>query len=129
MKKTNYSYKIISIDTATSIVTVLFTSTNTFYIDVTVPIPISDPENLDLVEKEIKCRNPVAFWKSQEWLPFPVKSSEPVATEKVNAFDQLLGLTKNLDHEEDLKNVSIGAYERAKLHAKSLGNNISSEEI
>ena len=129
MQKTNYSYKIINVDTATSIATVLFTSTNTFYIDVIIPIPISDPENLDLVEKEIKCRNPVSLWKSQEWLPFPVKSPAPIELEKINAFAQLLEMTKNLDHNEDLKNVNIGAYERAKLHAKSLGNDIPSEEI
>lgn len=129
MKKTNYSYKIVDVNTATSVVTVLFTSTNSFYIDVLVPISISDPEDLDLVDKEIKCRNPVAFWKSQEWLPFPVKSQTPVPTEKINAFAELLNMTKSLDHEDDEKNINIGSFERAKLIAKSLGNEVSSEEI
>lgn len=98
MKKTNYSYKIINVDTATSTANVLFTSTNTFYIDVIIPIPISDPENLDLLEREIKCRNPVQLWKSQEWLPFSVKLATPTPSEKVNAFLELEGKTKNLEH-------------------------------
>lgn len=98
MKKTNYSYKIINVDTATSTANVLFTSTNTFYIDVIIPIPISDPENLDLLEREIKCRNPVQLWKSQEWLPFSVKLATPTPGEKVNAFLELEGKTKNLEH-------------------------------
>lgn len=129
MKKTNYTYKIVDINTATSIATVLFTSTNSYYIDVIVPVPVSDPEDLGLVDKEIKCRNPVAFWKSQEWLPFPVKSQTPMSSDKVIAFLSLLNMTKNLDYEDDLKNVNIGAFERAKLNAMSLGNDISSEEI
>jgi hypothetical protein len=98
MKKTNYSYTIINVDTATSMANVLFTSTNTFYIDVIIPIPISDPENLDLLEREIKCRNPVQLWKSQEWLPFSVKLATPTPSEKVNAFLELEGKTKNLEH-------------------------------